>query len=465
MRQYILLIAIFVLGCESKKSEKSSVSASQEINDSLTKEYLSHNLDPDTSLVVFLFYDTVSDFDNSIEEYTRFAMERPKVLALMNSMFHDEAGYNRNVNSLLERSRQFDLHIKENINKEAKKYNSLFDSKELWYIEQTDKLYYDSIIKIWTSFINPTGSYKLDSETTVKDGDTYGYFGEAKIKLLDSSKIAVSLFVCKGALSYNSGSFIDTLKYLNNKAIYRAPDYDTSCKIIFTFSNKGVIVEQYQSDINFGCGFGHAVFADGFYKKTSVKIPVIDNLEYYYNGTNGILPKKLIVRQKESNTGNVDKIKKYASYVDSLRNIFSLRHELNDTAEALLKELELSESIGEGDFEKIEGNTTKIDGGFDVYVFSKQDSIFRILFSGGKGDAFVTKTFYYQQGYLVYGKMTIRQWKDQIKQPYLVEEYYQNNRRIVKKVMNKFPFIIEKSLIPVSLFNDGKSYFNLYKTK
>jgi hypothetical protein len=142
--------------------------------------------------------------------------------------------------------------------------------------------------KVSTS-INPTGSYKLDSKTTIKHGDTYGYFGELKIKLLDSSKIAISFFVCKGAPSYNSGSFIDTLKYLNNKAVYRTPEDDTSCKITFCFSNKGVTVEQYQADLNFGCGFGHAVFADGFYKKTSSKIPVIDDLEDKYNGTNGIL--------------------------------------------------------------------------------------------------------------------------------------------------------------------------------
>jgi hypothetical protein len=141
------------------------------------------------------------------------------------------------------------------------------------------------------TLINPTGSYKLDNKTTIKHGDTYGYFGEAKIKLLDSSKIAISFFICKGAPSYNSGSFIDTLKYLNTKATYRTPDDDTSCKITFTFSNKGLTVEQYQADINFGCGFGHAVFADGFYKKISAKIPLIDDLEGKYNGTNGILPK------------------------------------------------------------------------------------------------------------------------------------------------------------------------------
>jgi len=143
-------------------------------------------------------------------------------------------------------------------------------------------------------FVNPTGSYKLDEKTTVKDGDTYGYFGDINVKLLDSSRIAISLFVCKGAPSYNSGSFIDTISYLNNTAIHRTPEDDTSCRINFAFTKKGIQVEQYQANPNFGCGFGHAVFADGFYKKTSSKIPEIIDLAIGYDDTNGILPKKQV---------------------------------------------------------------------------------------------------------------------------------------------------------------------------
>jgi|SRR5688572_20942047 len=147
-------------------------------------------------------------------------------------------------------------------------------------------------VKRVTSFINPTGSYKLDNKTTVKNGDTYGYFGDIDVKLLDSSRIAISFFVCKGAPSYNSGSFIDTLKYKNNVALHTTPEDDTSCRIKFTFSKKGITVYQYQENLNFGCAFGHAVFADGFYKKTSSKVPIIANIEEKYNGTNGIQPKK-----------------------------------------------------------------------------------------------------------------------------------------------------------------------------
>lgn len=83
--------------------------------------------------------------------------------------------------------------------------------------------------------------------------------------------------VSKGAPSYNSGSFVDTLDYQNNKAIYTDPELDTTCKITFEFSTKGVVVKEETADFNSGCGFGHAVVADGFYQKISSKIPVLED--------------------------------------------------------------------------------------------------------------------------------------------------------------------------------------------
>ena len=146
-------------------------------------------------------------------------------------------------------------------------------------------------IKQIIRFVNPTGSYKLDGKIRIKDGDTFGCFGDIDVKLIDSSKIAISFFICKGAPSYNLGSFLDTLAYQQNVAIYTTPEYDSTCRVIFSFREKGVTVEQFQADLNFGCGFGHGVFADGYYKKVSSKIPVIADIEDKYNGTNGILQK------------------------------------------------------------------------------------------------------------------------------------------------------------------------------
>ena len=64
--------------------------------------------------------------------------------------------------------------------------------------------------------INPNGTYQLDEKTKIKNGDTFGYFGDIKVKLIDNGKIVMSFYICKGAPSYNSGSFVDTLIYKNN---------------------------------------------------------------------------------------------------------------------------------------------------------------------------------------------------------------------------------------------------------
>jgi hypothetical protein len=146
-------------------------------------------------------------------------------------------------------------------------------------------------IKGKVNFINPTGSYRLDNKTEIKHGEKYGYFGGLKVKLLNNSKIAICFFICKGAPSYNSGSFSDTLKYQKNQAIYRIPEDDSTCRITLIFKSRGVMIEQTQKDLNNGCGFGQGVFANGFYKKKSNKVPAICDIEDEYYGTNGILKK------------------------------------------------------------------------------------------------------------------------------------------------------------------------------
>ena len=121
------------------------------------------------------------------------------------------------------------------------------------------------------ALINPTGLYKMVNKTKIKNGDTYGYFGDIKVKLITPSSIVMSFYVCKGAPSYNSGSFTDTLVFENNQAVFRTDD-DLTCSIIFRFSEGGIHVQEKSDDYNSGCGFGSAVIADGYYRKTSSKI-------------------------------------------------------------------------------------------------------------------------------------------------------------------------------------------------
>ena len=126
-----------------------------------------------------------------------------------------------------------------------------------------------------TFYIDPTGTYQLESKTKKKNGDVYGYTGQIQVKKIDSIQIVMTFEVNKGAPSYNSGSFVDTLIYNNNKAFYTDLESDSTCKITFNFGKNGIIVEEETDDYNSGCGFGHAVVADGFYKKISNKIPIL----------------------------------------------------------------------------------------------------------------------------------------------------------------------------------------------
>ena len=126
-----------------------------------------------------------------------------------------------------------------------------------------------------TTYIDPTGTYQLDSKTKKINGDIYGYFGQIQVKKLNSDKIVMTFEVNKGAPSYNSGSFVDTLSYKDNKGIYTDPESDSTCKITFDFDKKGVTVKEETADYNSGCGFGNAVVADGFYKRSSSKTPIL----------------------------------------------------------------------------------------------------------------------------------------------------------------------------------------------
>jgi len=127
-------------------------------------------------------------------------------------------------------------------------------------------------------FINPSGYYSLDSKTYKKNGEIYGYSGTLKVLLLNKEKILVSFYTNKGAPSYNSGELRDSLDYKHNISVYTGDGDDTTCKITLFFEEKGVFIEMMSANPNFACGFGHAVDAQGYYKKTSHKIPTKEEL-------------------------------------------------------------------------------------------------------------------------------------------------------------------------------------------
>ena len=123
--------------------------------------------------------------------------------------------------------------------------------------------------------MNPTGTYELGNFNPDLEKETTGYFGLIQVKRFAKNKIVMTFMINKGAPSFNSGSFVDTLEYKSDRAIYKNTEFDPSCEITFDFSVNGVTVKEKTDDYNSGCGFGHAVVANGFFQKTSYKKPIL----------------------------------------------------------------------------------------------------------------------------------------------------------------------------------------------
>jgi len=119
--------------------------------------------------------------------------------------------------------------------------------------------------------LNPTGTYLLDEKTKIEDGETYGYFGKIQVVAIQKNKIAMTFYICKGAPSYNSGSFIDTLDYIDNKALHRDEDLN-DCLTEFTFNKNSITVIEKKE--NRGC-WGNGVQAHGIYQQSSSKPPLL----------------------------------------------------------------------------------------------------------------------------------------------------------------------------------------------
>lgn len=123
-----------------------------------------------------------------------------------------------------------------------------------------------------------SGTYELVSKTVKKGDDVYGYAGEIQVKELPNNRIVLSFFITKGAPSYNLGSFVDTLDYSKNTAVYKLQQDSVRCEISFLFNDKGIQVKQESNDDYYGCGFGDGVVAHGSFKRVSNEVPIIKDL-------------------------------------------------------------------------------------------------------------------------------------------------------------------------------------------
>jgi hypothetical protein len=124
-------------------------------------------------------------------------------------------------------------------------------------------------------FIDPTGTYLLKGET--KKNKIVGHSGEIRIKLLDTQTVAMTFFICKGFPNYETGSFIDTLSYTDNKVMYKPPA-DSGCTIAFWFDDLSAETQQYFTNPRSACGFGPGVMKSTVFEKRSSEIPIIQDL-------------------------------------------------------------------------------------------------------------------------------------------------------------------------------------------
>ncbi len=134
------------------------------------------------------------------------------------------------------------------------------------------------------SFVDPTGTYILKGKFT--KSELKGHYGEIRVKLLDSSSIAMTFYMNSGYPAYFDGFFIDTLNYDGARAAFscRGGNY---YKIAFRFTRDEVEISQAYMDPHYSCSFPKGVIFSGFIKKYSGNIPVIKSLRGDFLRPNG----------------------------------------------------------------------------------------------------------------------------------------------------------------------------------
>ena len=126
-----------------------------------------------------------------------------------------------------------------------------------------------------SDFFDPTGTYILRGYVT--GNKVISHSGEIRVKLIDSGRIAICLYINKGYPGYESGSFIDTIVYEDGNARYY-PGKDSSCIILFYFHQRKVEIQESYNQPNICCGFANGVLTSAVFKKTSGARPIIQDL-------------------------------------------------------------------------------------------------------------------------------------------------------------------------------------------
>jgi hypothetical protein len=123
--------------------------------------------------------------------------------------------------------------------------------------------------------IDPTGTYILKG--IIKKNNITGHFGEMRVRLLDQQTAAFCFYINNGYPDYASAAIEDTLRYNDDKILYK-PGRDSTCSLIFFFALRKVDLMEIYSDPHSGCGFASGVLAPLSFDKVSSEIPVIQDL-------------------------------------------------------------------------------------------------------------------------------------------------------------------------------------------
>lgn len=117
---------------------------------------------------------------------------------------------------------------------------------------------------------NPTGTYKTHFDNPKGKALPEGTI---KVKLIRQNRMVVSIIMQNGEPLLRSGSLTDTLTYKSHYAIFENAEIDSTCKITFHFTTKGIRVKQTSKFTNYSCDFADGVSMAGFYFKESAKVP------------------------------------------------------------------------------------------------------------------------------------------------------------------------------------------------
>lgn len=125
------------------------------------------------------------------------------------------------------------------------------------------------------SYIDPTGTYVLKGE--VKKNRIVGHYGELRVRLLDPGTAAFCFYLNTGYPKYASIALIDTLKYEENRMLYRIQK-DSSCSLILNFNAHDVeLMEVYRNPENLSGCWSDVLIPATFDKKSS-EVPIIQDL-------------------------------------------------------------------------------------------------------------------------------------------------------------------------------------------